>query len=147
MKRTLAALCLFLILISFGCTQEKFGEKPSPYNHIKITQIHIEEDKVVIDVKHSRGAEFTDTDSMDPIIDIGANAIQITPESSEDIHVGDIVSYRPEGENYLIVHRVIKIGEDNKGKYFIFKGDNNLFRDAGRIRFEQINRIIVGIIY
>jgi len=147
MKRTLAALCLFLILISFGCTQGKIGEKASPYNHIKIEQIHIEEDKVVIDVKHSRGAEFVDTDSMDPVIDVGANAIQITPESQEDIHVGDIVSYRPEGEDYMIVHRVVKIGEDNKGKYFIFKGDNNLFRDSGRIRFEQINRIIVGIIY
>ena len=147
MKKRLIILYFLLILISFGCTTEKYGEKASPYDHIKITQIHIEEDRVVIDVKNSRGAEFVDTDSMDPTIDIGANAIQVTPESPEDIYVGDIVSYRPEGEDYMIVHRVVKIGEDNKGKYFIFKGDNNLFRDSGRIRFEQINRIIVGIIY
>jgi len=147
MKSILAVLLIFLVLISFGCTNKKIREKPSPYDHIKIEQIHIQKDKIIIDIEDARGAEFTDTDSMDPTFDIGANAIQIKPDDSEDLHVGDIVSYRSQFSDGLIVHRIVKIKEDKKGKYFIFKGDNNLFRDPGRIRFAQINKIIVGVIY
>ena len=37
---------------------------------------------------------FTDTNSMDPVIDSTSNAIEIIPKQAEDIHVGDIVAYQ-----------------------------------------------------
>lgn len=123
------------------------GEKLSPYDHIKKEQIHVYDDKVVIDIKRARWVEFEDTNSMDPLLDVGANAIQIIPESEEDIHLGDIVVYDSDFYGGSVIHRVVNINEDEKGKYFILKGDNNPVRDPENVRFGQIKRVLVGIIY
>ncbi len=129
-----------------------FGEnKPkdiaSPYDHIQKDQIHVFQDQIIIDIKDASWAEFTDTNSMDPLLDIGANSFEIKPGSTENIHVGDVISYRSEYSQGLIVHRVIYIGEDKDGWYSRVKGDNILEQDPGKIRFEQIRGILVGIIY
>ena len=81
---------------------------------------------------------------MVPVIDSNANGIGIRPNSSEDIFVGDIISFY-HGEK-LIVHRVIEKGEDEFGDYFITKGDNVNF-DDGKIRFEEIDSIRAILIY
>ena len=47
---------------------------------------------------------------------------------------------------YLIVHRVIDIGTDSEGTYFITKGDNNNIVD-GKVRFEDIEFITIGVIW
>ena len=123
------------------------GEKLSPPDRIKIEQIHVYEDRVVIEIKNPRWTEFEATKSMDPLFDVGANAINIIPESEEEIQVGDIVVYESDFSDRAIIHRVVKIGEDEKGKYFILKGDNNPLIDPGKVRFSQIKRVLVGIIY
>jgi len=84
---------------------------------------------------------------MDPVIDTESNAIQIIPESSDEVHVGDIVSYKSKYADGIIIHRVIFIGQDIGGWYAEIKGDNLPLKDPGRIRFEQIKKITVGIIY
>jgi len=122
-------------------------ERPSPYDWIKENQIHVYNNKVVIDIKNPEWATFTDTNSMDPIFDYGSHAIEIIPKGPEDIHVGDIVSYKSKYADGIIVHRVIKVSEDEKGWYAILKGDNNKNPDPGKIRFNQIERILVAIIY
>ena len=119
----------------------------SPYDHIKQDQIHVYADRIVIDLKNANWAEFTDTNSMDPIFDKGANSFEITPESEEDIHIGDIISYKSAYADGLIVHRVIDIGVDEKGWYCIMKGDNLKEQDPGKIRFNQIHGVLIGIIY
>jgi signal peptidase I len=81
---------------------------------------------------------------MLPVFDTGANGIRIQPHSSDEIKLGDIVSYERNGE--LIVHRVIEIGTDSQGLYFITKGDNSAFSD-GKIRFSEIKYITIGILY
>ena len=127
------------------------GDEPeeliSPYDHIKQDQIHVYPDRIVIDLKNANWAEFTDTNSMDPIFDKGANSFEITPESPEDVHIGDIISYKSEYAEGLIVHRVIDIGVDQKGWYCIVKGDNIKEPDPGKIRFSQIHGVLIGIIY
>jgi len=82
---------------------------------------------------------------MDPVIDSGANAIEIVPPSMADIEVGDIVSYK-DGES-VIIHRVIEKDKDDQGEYLIMKGDNNPVADPGKVRFSQVQRVVVGIIY
>jgi len=119
--------------------------KLAPPDRIKEDQIHVYEDKIVIDIKNPKWARFANTNSMVPFLDEGTNAIQVQPESPEDIQLGDIISYQY--EDSIIIHRVIEIKEDEKGKYYIAQGDNNPEPDPVKIRFPQIRRILVGVIY
>ena len=122
-------------------------EKASPSDHIKESQIRVYDDQVVIDAHGAKWASFTDTNSMDPFFDDTANSIEITPSSASEIQVGDIISYRSGITGDLIVHRVISIGVDDSGVFFIVKGDNNNMQDPEKVRFSQVNGVLVGIIY
>lgn len=84
---------------------------------------------------------------MDPFLDEGSNGIEIFPDSPEDIKIGDIISYRFNQYDDIIIHRVIEIGEDENGIYYIAKGDNNKYLYSEKIRFDQIRGVLIGIIY
>ena len=122
-------------------------EKASPYDRIPENKIFVEDDKVIINIANAQWSRFTDTNSMDPVIDQGANAIQIIPKSPDEIYVGDIVSYESEYADGIIIHRVIEIGYDDDGWYALMKGDNNSRVDPGKVRFSQIQRVVIAIIY
>ena len=130
--------------LSFNLFSSK--EINSPSNHIEKEQIHVYSDRIVIDLPGAQWAEFTDTNSMDPVLDIEANSFEIMPKSTEDVQVGDIISYKPATFDGLIVHRVIEIGNDGKW-YAVVKGDNLSSADPEKVRFEQIAGVLVGIIY
>ena len=120
-------------------------EKNSPADHIKENQIKVYGDRIELDVKNAIWSKFTDTNSMDPFLDDGSNGIEIIPSNESQIKIGDIISY--ESNDGVIVHRVIAIGNDEEGKHFIVKGDNNPVQDPNKVRFSQIKGILVGIIY
>jgi signal peptidase len=84
---------------------------------------------------------------MDPLIDKGANGIEIRPESPDEIEPGDVISYESKFADGIIIHRVIEKGTDDNGVYFITKGDNNPIRDPEKVHFEQVKGILVGVIY
>jgi hypothetical protein len=122
-------------------------DKPSPHNWIKQNEILVYDNEVILRVDNPEWAIFTDTKSMDPVIDSTSKAIEIVPQSKEEIHVGDIVAYESVYKDGVIAHRVIDISEDKDGWYATLKGDNNDYPDPGKIRFSQIKRIVVAIIY
>ncbi|MBN2458316.1 hypothetical protein JXB31_04265 [Candidatus Woesearchaeota archaeon] len=122
-------------------------ERSSPQDRIKESQIHVYDDRVIIEIDDPRWSTFTDTNSMDPVIDAGANAIHIVPSKESDIIVGDIVAYESEYADGTLIHRVIEIGEDEQGLYYIMKGDNSPKPDPGKVRFSQIRRVLVAVIY
>ena len=122
-------------------------DKPSPSNWIKNSQIYVFSDEVVLKIKNAKWAVFTDTKSMDPVIDSTSKAIQTIPENENDIHVGDIVAYKSSYENETVTHRVAEIGNDSKGWYAMLKGDNNKYPDPEKVRFWQITGVVVAIIY
>ncbi len=126
---------------------DKAVERLSPCDHIREGQILVTDNGVLIDLKGAEWATFTDTNSMDPIIDAGANAIEFVPDSEDEICIGDIASYVPSGGDGAIIHRVVETGYDSDGWYAIFKGDNLPYRDPERVRFTQIQRVVVAIIY
>ena len=128
-----------------GLTEDT--EKVSPSDWIKNDQIHVYDDRVVVDLKGASWAEFTDTNSMDPVIDKGANSIEVAPESEDAVEVGDIISYNSKITDSIIIHRVTAIGNDSEGVYFTVKGDNNPMPDTERVRFEQIVGVVVGVFY
>lgn len=122
-------------------------EQNSPMDRIKESQIHVYKDKVVIDLEDAQWASFTDTNSMDPVIDVGSHALQIIPKSPEEIQEGDIVSYRTRTNDATIIHRVKKVDNDSEGWYAIMKGDNLNQDDPEKVRFDQVKRVLVAIIY
>jgi len=116
----------------------------TPYDRIPEDKIHVYKDRVVLDIPNAKWARFKDTNSMVPVLDIGTNAIQGTPENTRDIHVGDIISF-DRGDD-IIIHRVIETGYDSEGWYAITQGDNNSVSD-GKVRFKNITSILLAIIY
>ncbi len=119
-------------------------ENNFPTDRINDSQIEIRNDSIIIHIKNASVSRYSNTSSMNPVLDENANGIEVIPASPEDIHVGDIVTY--EQDSMLIVHRVISIGNDANGKYFIVKGDSSEEAD-GKIRFEQIKYVLAGILY
>lgn len=120
-------------------------EIKSPGDWVKESEIYVYNDRIVINVDNPIWGTFTDTNSMDPIIDIGANSLEMKPENPDDVNVGDIISY--ESAYGIIIHRVIEKGWDKDGIYYIAKGDNNAVADPGKVRFDQIQGVVIGVIY
>ncbi len=121
-------------------------ERASPSDYVQEKDIHVLSDKVVIDIQDAQWAMFTDTNSMDPLLDESSHAIQRVPSSSDDIHVGDVISYAPFNNELIVIHRVVEVGNDGSW-YAITKGDNNPYNDPQKVRFEQIKRVLVAVIY
>lgn len=138
---------VFIIIGSGGISGfALFGSNDPVLPKDKVTdnQISFENGKVVIDIEDPVFSKYEDSESMLPVLGKGATGVGYKPSSADDVQVGDIVSFRRDGK--VIVHRVVEIGEDDLGMYFITKGDNNNVED-GKIRFEQIDSVLVTIIY
>jgi len=118
----------------------------SPSDWIKEEQIDLNSQFLTLNIQDASLATYTDTNSMDPVLDYGAIGIEINAKSPDEIHIGDIVAYEPKWTTGLVVHRVIEKGIDSQGEYFITKGDNNADPDP-KIRFNQIRFILIGVLY
>ena len=121
-----------------------FSQANTPYDFIDKEDIIIYEDKIIINIENASIGRYAPTGSMKPLLDENSNGIRIIPNSEDNIHIGDIITF--EKNKDLIIHRVIDKGVDDKGTYFITKGDNNTASD-GKIRFEDIKYLTIGIIW
>ena len=122
-------------------------DKDSPFDHVKTNQVKVLQHKVEIDMKNVMWWNIADTNSMDPLIDIGTTALSVKPQSEQNIHVGDVAFYQSLVANRAIVHRVINISSDDLGWYSKFKGDNLEKVDPEDVRFKEIIGVLIGIIY
>ena len=122
-------------------------ERESPADRIKDSDVNTFSNSVRIDIKNAKWRNYIDSNSMDPLIDEGTTTIEIKPKYASEIKVGDIVAYDVDGYDYAFVHRVIDIGNDEEGVYFITKGDNFWKEDPDKLRFSDIEGIVVGILY
>ena len=120
-------------------------EMISPHDRVAEEQIKVYDDRVILLLDDPQWSSFTDTNSMDPFLDEGANAIEIMPKYPSDIHVGDVVSYRDGDDS--VIHRVVAVDYDNSGVYYLLKGDNNPVRDSAKVRFDQIEGLLVAVVY
>ncbi len=147
-----AAALLGLLFLSFIRASEqipfaitKGAERSSPGDWIKEDQIKVYGNRVVIDIDNPVWVEFADTNSMDPLFDAESHAIEIAPKRPEDIHAGDVISYgTPFG---TVVHRVVEVGRDGKGIYYLVQGDNNGAADPFKVRFKDVKGVVVAVIY
>ncbi|MGV8150794.1 MAG: hypothetical protein ACP5NV_03650 [Candidatus Woesearchaeota archaeon] len=104
--------------------------------------IIIDGNRIIITLENSSLSVFADTSSMLPIINHNTKAIQIKPDV---LNIGDIISYE-EGED-IIIHRIVDIGTDSEGIYYITKGDNNNAVDPIKVRYDNIRGKVVVLIY
>jgi len=123
-------------------------ERPSPSDHLQADDIAVYNDRVVLDLQDVIFAQFTNTNSMDSVLDETANAIEQRPKSEDEVQEGDIIAYQNSctGDS-TIIHRVIKKDKDQLGTYYYAKGDNNPSADPCVIRFDDIKGVVVAIIY
>jgi len=126
---------------------ESCGSIIMPAGRVAKEDIHIYPDRACISLKEPSIASYTDTASMKPMLGSSAKGIEIQPNGPQDVHMGDIVSYRSEYAHGLVVHQVFNISYDENGWYAVMKGINNKEADPGRVRFNQINKILVMAIY
>jgi hypothetical protein len=116
----------------------------APHDFVSEDKIQVYNDRVVIKVSGASLSSYAPTGSMKPLFDSGANGIRIVPKNEEDIHIGDIISFKRGNE--LIVHRVAERGFDENGLFFITRGDNNSAMDE-KIRFSDIKFLTIGVVY
>ena len=139
-------------------------ERPSPSDIIQETGIIADNfgAKIIIDLRQNNIGlvnqpkvwipPIPDKNSMDGAFDIGNNNILIAGADEADqkrmidfINVGDIAVYRT--ATFYAIHRVVEIGNDEQGKFYRFKGDNNPVRDPEKIRENEIKWLSLGVIY
>ena len=143
----IAVWTLGLVYLSLEANLWNSPELASPKQRISPNQIHVFPNNVVLDLQNVRWTTYADTNSMDPFLDANAHGLEIKPKSPDDIQVGDIVVYRSKLTGDLIVHRVIGINSANSSYSFTLKGDNTQLPDPEQIRFDQIEGVLIGILY
>lgn len=133
-------------------------ERASPGDTITEQEIKVYKNNVQVDLQDPEGNDwmvmmdldnpswstFTDTNSMDPVFDVGANTVRIKVPA-DSLQVGDIISYQY-GDK-IIIHRIVHIDQDEQGLYFVLKGDNNPTSDPMKVRPDQILGKVVAIFY
>ncbi len=131
--------------------QSPFGNAQAilatPSDRVSEDKIHVFSDKIVLDIENASWSTFTPTHSMEPFISEKANGLELKPRTPNELKVGDVISYKSEYASGIIIHRITSIGFDEKGWYCVVKGDNNDKEDPGKIRFEHINGVLIGVIY
>lgn len=120
------------------------GHGNAPADIVKQDKIEVYSDRVVLRIENASLSSYASTGSMMPVFDSGANGLRIVPSSPDELNAGDIITFEKNSE--LIVHRIVEKGIDEEGVYFVTRGDNNLYSD-GKIRFEDVKYLTIGIIY
>ena len=136
-----------LIFVTLIIASSNTYDQISPSDTIQESQIIISEDGVYINIENATWVSYSNTNSMDPVLDSTANGIEIPVTASTTLEVGDIVSYEAKWNQTLVSHRIVEISEDEEGVYYILKGDNNSTQDSNKVRFEQIKYKLIAIIY
>lgn len=80
--------------------------------------------------------------SMEPTIMTGDLAISKVVDDTNNLKVGDIISFKT-ADNIVITHRIVEIDKDGTEKIYITKGDNNNEKDSEPVTASMIEGIYV----
>src|SRR3989344_3226116 len=140
-------LVFFLVLLypvlSLQSSLTKSREVDSPSDFLNENDIIVLDSNVVLNVKDAFLTKFADTNSMDPVLDENSNGIEVPYTKDMKLNVGDIISF--EYDNFIRIHRIISIENDEQGVYYLTKGDNAKNLDALKVRPSQIKGKLIGV--
>lgn len=128
------------------------SERPSPRDIIKPHQVLWNKDVGSIVIRGIKGFVWitgvANTNSMDGLLDYGHTVLLIKEFDKSQLAVGDIVVYQPT-KRYAnqIIHRIVKIGEDEQGRWYKTRGDNCATTDPYKLRNNHILFLCIGILY
>lgn len=152
MKRWIGFVVLLSLWIGFSIG----GIFVSRYNHLQpspspaLERISLNTGESKIEIHYAKGRELNlfraaeGTDSMLPAMNHLSMMVGVKPLTEAEVRPGSIIAYSA-GES-VIHHRVVRTGTDSQGWYAKAKGDNKLFADSGKIRFEDILLVTVAIV-
>jgi signal peptidase len=81
---------------------------------------------------------------MEPVIMPG-DVVLVEKVDSHSVRTGDIIMF-DNGEGVYITHRLIEIIEDDNGRQFVTKGDNNASKDTNPSNESQFRGKIISIV-
>ncbi len=136
----------YMLESNFSSSPFLFPGPLSPQNRIDESQIRITNRSFSVIVNNPQWSRISDTKSMEPVLMWGANSVGIIPKDVTDIGEGDIISYQ-DVFNDTVIHRVMEVGYDEEGWFAVTKGDSNYYEDPFKVRFSQVRRILIAIIY
>ena len=122
------------------------GNVVAPEKSLNLGDIEVYPNKIIINLQNASLSRYAATGSMNPTLNENSKGIKIPITEKKQLHVGDIITYLDNNSGDLIIHRIIAIGFDEKGDFYMTKGDNNLVSD-GKIRFQQIRYKLVVLVY
>lgn len=132
--------------------EEKYRDTvdiPSPRDIIAQANISYDEVAEEITIRDIKSpiwlTTVQDTNSMDATVDAGHTCILTKNFECKDLAIGDIIVYEQGGRH--ILHRIMKIEVDEVGRKYTLKGDNNYYPDPYEVRDEQVEWLLLGVIY
>lgn len=123
-------------------------ERISPNDWVNYSQIAYDKRTKLLTIKLEPTIKIfsiADTNSMDGLLDIGHNVIATNHFDKSKLAVGDIVVYQV--YTTKIVHRIVEIKEDAKGRIYRCRGDNNVATDPYYLRDENVKWLVLGVLY
>ncbi|MDO8628555.1 MAG: hypothetical protein Q7R56_02265 [Nanoarchaeota archaeon] len=113
-------------------------EQASPHQRIRINDLSQTKDHLTINQDNTILVTYTNTNSMDPLLDDNSIGIEI-PYQGQKLGIGDIISYTYEEQH--LVHRITAI----EGTTYTMQGDNS--NTTHTIQQKDIKGILIGILY
>ena len=156
-KISIFSLIVISLIFLSGCMTgyDDYDDDFHPLDRISNSSIKVYSDRILIEGSFGR-IESKGTGSMLPSFFEGATYFYVKPSFPSEIVVGDIIVFTKPQEmiekgftsnTTTILHRVIGKGTDSEGIYYYTKGDNNWIEDGVKIRFENITKVIIGVIW
>jgi signal peptidase I len=146
MKKVIIYTALLILVFLLGWTansnDQNLATGAVTGNWIEKEDIEVYQKKVCFALQNATITSYANTSSMRPTLNELTHGIEIQP-IKEELKVGDIVAYKPDGSSDIIVHRIVAIENEE----YILRGDNNAENDPQKVRFNQIEGVVVGLIY
>jgi len=137
-------LIIILIVLSTQLFAGFIKKSIHPHNRIDNPNMALESNKLIVYGEYRLGSSVGK--SMFPLFFRNATSIDIIPSLPDEVYIGDVITFNNNKDEY-ICHRVVGIKEDKQGIYFITKGDNNYIKDKYKVRFKDIERVTVGVLW
>ena len=98
-------------------------------------------------------SKVANTNSMEPMIDVGCRCIMLKNPDPDDLIVGDVIIYDKDGiivdynrDSDDIIHAIKEIGNDGE-RFFTLKGYNNAVVDPIKVRDNMIVSVLLSVVY
>ena len=95
-----------------------------------------------IDLNTITKSTVQNTNSMEPLLDVGHTALLVEPDN---LQVGDVIVWKKELNS--VIHSIVSIGSDEFGTYYTTQGINIPRPDPERIRKSEITHVCIGILF